>query len=178
MRLRTSYILAFTIHLHYTLSFQSCPFLGIDFPAPTKLSGSSIIQNATSSLLAAINTAINNGVNGSSFSVEIFATHEPSSLFNFHHSSPSLNSSVGVKTVDSNSIYRIGSISKLFTVYLLLIEAGDVNFHDPITKFVPELLAATGASSDDDLDIVDWNSVTIGNIASHMSGIGRDCKFV
>jgi CubicO group peptidase (beta-lactamase class C family) len=170
-------MLAFAIHLHYTLSFQSCPFLGVDFPAPTKLAASSIVQKATSSLLAAINTAINSGVNGSSFSVEIFSTHEPSSLFNFHYSSPGLNSSVGVKTVGSDSIYRIGSISKLFTVYLLLTEAGDINFHDPITKFVPELLAATQVSSDDEFDYVDWNSVTIGNLASHMSGIGRDCKF-
>jgi CubicO group peptidase (beta-lactamase class C family) len=175
MRFRCCYTLAFAIQIHHALSFQSCPFLGVDFPAPTKLAGSSIIQNATSNLLAAINTAINSGVNGSSFSIDIFSMHEPTSLFTFHHSSPSLNSSVGVKTVDSNSIYRIGSISKLFTAYLLLIEAGDVHFSDPVTKFVPELQAAPQALSDD-FDFVDWNSVTIGNLASHMSGIGRDCE--
>ncbi|KAE9374293.1 beta-lactamase/transpeptidase-like protein [Stipitochalara longipes BDJ] len=160
--------------LHHALSFPNCPFLGIDFPPPTKLANSSNFQNATSSLLAAVNEAINSGVNGSSFSVEIFSTHDPASLFNFHYSSYTLNSSVGVKTVDSDSLYRIGSISKLFTIYLLLIEAGDVHFHEPITNFVPELLAAPQATSDDDLDFVDWTSVTVGNLASHMSGIGRD----
>jgi CubicO group peptidase (beta-lactamase class C family) len=163
----------------YALSFTSCPLLGIDFPAPSNLRGSSVIQTATSELLTTINNLINTGIidgNASSFSVEIFSSQDTQSLFTFHHSSPNLNSSVGVKTVDSDSIYRIGSISKLFTVYLLLIESGDIHFHDPITKFVPELLAAPRISADDDLDFVDWESITIENIASQMGGLGRDCK--
>jgi CubicO group peptidase (beta-lactamase class C family) len=168
----------FLTQLHYALSFQSCPLLGVEFPTPTNLSENSIVQNAASTLLATINSAFNGGVidsNASSFSVEIFSSQKTTSLFTFHHSSPRLNSSVGVKTVDSNSIYRLGSISKLFMIYLLLIESGDMHFHEPITNFVPELLAASQATSDDDLDYVDWSSVTIGNLASHMAGIGRDC---
>lgn len=175
-----TFLAFFLTQLHYALSFQSCPLLGVEFPTPTNLSGSSIVQNAASTLLATINNAINGGVidsNASSFSVEIFSSQETTPLFTFHHSSPGLNSSVGVKTVDSNSIYRIGSVSKLFTIYLLLIESGDIHFHEPITNFVPELLAASQATSDDDLDYVDWSSVTIGNLASHMAGIGRDCMF-
>jgi CubicO group peptidase (beta-lactamase class C family) len=177
---RPTFLAFFLTQLHYVLSFQSCPLLGVEFPTPTNLSGSSIVQSAASTLLATINNAINVGVidsNASSFSVEIFLSQETTPLFTFHHSSPGLISSVGVKTVDSNSIYRIGSVSKLFTIYLLLIESGDIHFHEPITNFVPELLAASRATPDDDLDYVDWSSVTIGNLASHMAGIGRDCMF-
>jgi CubicO group peptidase (beta-lactamase class C family) len=85
------------------------------------------------------------------------------------------NSTLGVKNVDSHSQYRIGSISKLFTVYTFLIEAGDVKFNDPITKYVPEL-AAAARHEQNAVDSVDWESVTVGNLASQMSGIGRDCE--
>jgi CubicO group peptidase (beta-lactamase class C family) len=66
-------------------------------------------------------------------------------------------------------------ISKLFTVYLFLIEVGDIHFSDPVTKWVPELKAAAKAPSDA-VSRVDWNAITLGNLASQMSGIGRDCK--
>jgi CubicO group peptidase (beta-lactamase class C family) len=67
------------------------------------------------------------------------------------------NSTVGVKNVNSHSQYRIGSISKLFTVYTFLIEAGDVKFNDPITKYVPEL-AASARHEQNAVDSVDWES--------------------
>ncbi len=163
-------LVAFSLtQLHYALSFKSCRLLGVEFQTPINLSENSIVQNAASTLLATINEAKNGGVidsNATSFSVEIFSSQETTSLFAFHHSSPGLNSSVGVKIVDSNSIYRLGSISKPFTIYLLLIKSGDIYFHDLITKFVPELLAASQSASDDGLDYVDWSSVTIGNLAS------------
>jgi CubicO group peptidase (beta-lactamase class C family) len=60
----------------------------------------------------------------------------------------------GVATADSNTIYRIASISKLLTVYTYLITAGDSSFNDLITKYVQELAqyahtAANVLSTDD-----------------------------
>lgn len=162
-----------------TQAFQDCPFLGPVFPEPSQLSTSPRIKDATLALQTAIQDGINNGIiesNLTSFSVEIFSTHESDSLFEFHHAAPVLSNSTGTKTVDSKSIYRIGSISKLFTVYMFLMEAGDIHFHEPITKYVPELAGQSSKAVQDPVAAVDWDHITIGNLASQMGGIGRDCK--
>ena len=69
-----------------------------------------------------------------------FSVDSPESLFSYYYSSPLLpRDTVGVKTVDGNTLYRAGSITKLFSVYLFLLKAGDVKFDDPIMKYIPEL---------------------------------------
>jgi hypothetical protein len=86
----------------------------------------------------------------------------------------------GVATVDSNTIYRIASISKLLIVYMYLITAGGPSFNDPITKYVPELAqydhAAANVLSMDDIDSLDWKDITTGSLASHLTGVGRDAS--
>jgi hypothetical protein len=170
-----------TFHLSLTRAFNACPFLGPDLPAATNLVNSPAVQNATSILKARIEDGITSGLlfpNQSSFSVGIFSTNTSASLFEYHFTSPILATSNGTKKVDSNSIYRIGSISKLFTVYTFLIEDGDAHFHEPITKYVPELLEASQQHrASDAANFVDWKSVTVGNLASQISGIGRDCQY-
>lgn len=162
-----------------TSAFQNCPLLGPVFPRPTRLSSSLAFQNATVALQDAIDAAIAAGTiqtSNSSFSIEMFSAHEADPLFEFHKTSPGLADSPGTKVVDSNSIYRIGSISKLFTVYLFLIEAGDVHFNEPVTKYIPELAAVADKAEQDPISYVDWNHVTIGDLASQLAGVGRDCE--
>ena len=83
------------------------------------------------------------------------------------------NSTSGVHVVDENSIYRIGSISKMFTVYTFLLELGDGYWNQPVTKYVPELAAA---AKDDVITQVQWEDVTLGDLAGQMAGIDRECK--
>jgi hypothetical protein len=109
--------------------------------------------------------------------LEIFSTHESQPLFTKHHAAQALSTAPsGTKAVDSNTIYRIGSLTKLFTAYTFLIQAGDVKFNDPVTKYIPELLAASEAlnATLDPLNHVSWQDITIGELASHMADIGRD----
>ena len=167
------------LSFHFTSihAFQPCPFLGPVFPEPTQLSTSPIIKNATSVLQAAIQDAMRAGTieaNSTSYSVEIFSVHEPEPVFKFHHTSSVLANSTGTKIVDSNSVYRIASISKLLTVYLILIESGDVHFNEPISKYVPELAGSASKAAQDPVGVVDWDHITIGNLASQLGGIGRD----
>jgi hypothetical protein len=116
--------------------------------------------------------------NATSFSVQIISATADKPLFEFHHTAPALASApLGVHTVDGNTRYRIGSVSKLFTVYLFLIEAGDLHWSEPITKYVPEL-RGLGESNGDFFESVAWDEVTLGSLASHMAGIGRDCKLI
>ena len=102
-----------------------CPLLGPDVPPPTLLSSDTAIATAKSTLMskltAALKVSTEYSVNADtiSFSLDVFDTH--GSLFNYHHSAPGLaKPTEGVSTVDSNTIYRLGSCSKLWTVYLYL----------------------------------------------------------
>jgi CubicO group peptidase (beta-lactamase class C family) len=85
------------------------------------------------------------------------------------------NGTVGVRNVTADSVYRIGSISKLLSVYLYLIQLGALHIHTPVTQFIPELLIHANASIDD-VDVVRprWNEITISDLASYLAGIPDD----
>lgn len=57
---------------------------------------------------------------------------------------------------------------------LLLAEDGDRILNDPVTKYLPELPGGTG--DQEAIEHVQWGDVTVGQLASHMSGISRDCE--
>jgi len=73
------------------------------------------------------------------------------------------------------TVYRVGSISKLLFLYTFLVEVGHAHWHRPITDFVPELAeAAESCSAElDPLTCPDWDEITLGALASHLAGLGR-----
>ena len=113
-----------------------------------------------------------------SYSLEIFSASETTSAFTYHHTAPNLASfnSTGVTEVDGNSVYRIGSLTKLFTIYTFLIEAGDIHWNAPITNYVSELKEIAANKSGDAIDKVSWDDITIGALATHLAGISSDSK--
>jgi len=185
--LRLFYLVLGSTLLSATQAVRLCPLLGPDFPPPQNLSASLSIQLADANFTQQLHQLLSNqnstygqfDANTTSFSVYGFSIHEDKPLFQHDYSAPILATSTGVKKVDENSIYRIGSISKLFTVYAFLLENGDVHWNEPITKYVPEL-AALAKNQDDQqnpIDHVAWEDITIGSLASHMADIGRECAF-
>lgn len=153
------------------------PLLGLVFPPPT-LSENGSFSRALASLKNSLTSAIiDAGFNDTSISVALFDTG--STLFNFQYTTPSVKlDALGTDEVDLNTIYRIGSASKLITAYLFIIEVGDRYWDESVTKFVPELQAATEKCSAqaDEKDCVDWTGVTLGALSSHMAGVPRDCQ--
>ncbi|TRM59236.1 beta-lactamase/transpeptidase-like protein [Schizophyllum amplum] len=82
--------------------------------------------------------------------------------------------------VDSDSVYRVASITKMFTVLetLILRERGVLNWDDPVTKFLPNF-TYSGASWSEHLggqadSTQPQGPITMRQLASHMSGLGRD----
>jgi CubicO group peptidase (beta-lactamase class C family) len=57
--------------------------------------------------------------------------------------------------------FRVGSVTKTFTMLAVLLSADKMSMDDPITKFIP------------DLNEEAYGKVTIGALASHTSGLGR-----
>ena len=69
---------------------------------------------------------------------------------------------------DTSTIYRIGSITKTFTVVILLqlVEEGKIKLDDAIESFVPEIRSLRGYS--------DKTKITLRQLASHTSGLKRE----
>lgn len=117
------------------------------------------------------------GSDAYSYSVEVFSGSEDAPLLSHHHTAKNLAelNSTGVAAVDSRTVYRLGSLTKVYTMLTFLAEAGDSRWNDPITKYVPELAELQAKSTKNAVFEVDWDEITIGALASQISGIARDC---
>ncbi|KAE8378493.1 beta-lactamase/transpeptidase-like protein [Aspergillus bertholletiae] len=167
-----------------------CPIQGPAFPAPKDVTSSASFAQVKDQLLSTLDKAVHAsdtaevsgvGPNSISFSLQVFGARNDQPLLEYYHTAPPIqNSTVGVREVDADTVFRIGSVSKLWTVLMLLIEKGDASFSDPVTKYVPELRDATkelrdnATMRDDEIDQLRWDEVTIGELASHMTGIIRE----
>jgi len=69
---------------------------------------------------------------------------------------------------DTNTIYRIGSITKTFTAVILmqLVEERKVKLDDPVEKYLPEIKSLKGYSG--------ATIITLRQLASHTSGLKRE----
>jgi CubicO group peptidase (beta-lactamase class C family) len=70
---------------------------------------------------------------------------------------------------DTDTVYRIGSITKMFTAVMLeqLVDAGKVHFSDPVEKYFPEIKTVQGR-------FPDAPPITLIQLATHTSGLGRE----
>lgn len=162
--------------------------LGPSFEPPTHLSTRAVIREAVFNIEKSLNRAIRTGEsqygnfdsNTTSFSLTAVSQQESAPIIDFHHTSGFLNASAGsTSKVTADTVYRIGSVSKLFTVYSLLLNNGIGYWNRPVTDFVPELRQAVQRPSHKSsiIDSVQWDQVTVGALASQLSGMGRDCTF-
>jgi CubicO group peptidase (beta-lactamase class C family) len=138
------------------------------------------VKSFNSVLSTTLETGISSNGPGSfnltTFSIGIFSVSEDALIYQRHYAAESVqNAETGVRNVDSDSIYRLGSISKALSVYLFLIRDGDRHFNELITSYIPEL--ATAAPNMDSQNGVtpNWNEITIGQLASYMAGLSEDC---
>jgi D-alanyl-D-alanine carboxypeptidase len=70
---------------------------------------------------------------------------------------------------DADTVYRIGSITKMFTALMLeqLVDTGKVHLSDPVEKYFPEIKAVQGRYPD-------APPITLIELATHTSGLGRE----
>ncbi|KAI0102500.1 beta-lactamase/transpeptidase-like protein [Nemania sp. FL0031] len=162
-----------------TSGIPNCPFPGAAFPKPTNLASSPTIQAALKNVTAAFETYDRdpaNNPNTTSWSLQIFSASSDEPLWEHYHTAQNLlgEDGSGNVTVGPDTIYRLGSLTKIFTILTFLAEAGDTYWNDPVTKYVPELQVLAARAMADPVMYVDWSSVTLGGLASHMAGITRD----
>lgn len=160
--------------------------LGPSYPPPRDLSSShSRVAASWKNLTAQLNIVLTDShVNKTSgvfalknltFSAGLFSTLDPKAKdLQFHHTASEVaNSKFGVRKVDGNSIYKVASVSKLFTVLAGLVELKPHDWDLPLTDIFP-FLADRVHKQHDKLRLaydVQWNKVTLKSLAGQMSGI-------
>ncbi|KAI1646601.1 beta-lactamase/transpeptidase-like protein [Daldinia loculata] len=151
----------------------TCPIDGPAFPKPLQPSKSEAVKAAVATLKDVF-TNVTAKAHNYSISVQVFSANEPEPLFSLSHTAPNLASqrSTGVKKVDENTVFRLGSLTKIYTIYSFLINAGDKLWNEPITKYVPELQALANRS--DPVNYVAWDELTLGGLATQLTGIPRE----
>ncbi|KAK4116823.1 beta-lactamase/transpeptidase-like protein [Canariomyces notabilis] len=170
------------------LAAPNCPPLGPTFEPPRNFARSGAIRAAIANLTETLRSRDQDNspsvlANLTSYSIEVFSTsQETPVIFSWHHTASSLtatddgNATVGVTKVDADTVYRLGSLTKTFTIYTWLVQDGDSKWDEPITKYVPELAAAAERAKLDPVGNVPWDEVTIGSLAGQLSGAIRDCE--
>ena len=151
------------------VSSKACPPLGAVLPAPRFPSRSESVKEATQKLISGFNDELKQLLNASGVSVGVKSTHEDNLLFNYHFTPPVL-SGIGTDTIDEKTIYRVGSLSKLFPALVVLQES--INLDDSVLKYVPDLQNVTESPEGS----IPWEDVTIGSLLSHLSGLATDSK--
>ena len=157
-------------------NIQACPLLGQEYPPPVQLTAEPKFQAVTKDLNAKLDQQVkqSSSYEDTAFSVGMFSTSDDGLIYQYHHTSPAVaNSTYGTRKVDANSIYRIGSISKLLTVYTMLVHVGDKHFSDPVADHLPELLKYSADLSNSETPL--WSDITLGDLAGQMAGFTRDC---
>ena len=153
-----------------------CAPLGAVLPAPKKLCSNSIIEKAGKALIAKLESDIKNtyqSYNGSAMSIAVKSIYEDDLMFNWHYT-PKQYSGYGTKKVDENTIYRVGSLSKVIPA-LLALQADQVDFESSVTKYIPEL--KNFQKNTRSVLSVDWSDITVKALASHLSGIADDSTY-
>lgn len=186
--IRTGLRALFLLALFRPSHGQNCPILGSAYPPVADSSSSPALNAAKVSFRDALTELLASGQIGNStaFSLQVFGRDDSGDdpIFEYYHTglatSSAGNGSISEirsrnATVGPRTLYRIGSISKLISVYAILAKLGGGYWNEPVTKYVSELADAADQGESDAVDHVQWSEVTLGALASHMSGIGRDC---
>ncbi|PGH33193.1 hypothetical protein GX50_03954 [[Emmonsia] crescens] len=153
-------------------SYSGCPVDGPLLPRPTNLSKSKHIKTAIEKLKTALDFAIYEDtkagwdVKNVSFSLAFISPNDDKygidgarPLWEYHHLAE--GNVKGTKTLDGDSQYLIGSVTKVFS-NLILLKSG-INLEDTITKYLPELKSENSP--------IRWENITLASLGEHLSGI-------
>lgn len=159
-------------------------FLGPIYPAPRDLaSHNSHVAASWRNLSASLDDALHRSNNtlsklrDTTFSIGLFSTHDAGAqTLQYHYASPEiLSSKNGTHKVDGDSIYRIASVSKLFTVLAALVELDGQDWELPLSEIFPEFAQYLREHSNtlDPVYDTQWDAITPRALASHMGGVAQ-----
>ncbi|CAM1502537.1 Fc.00g045210.m01.CDS01 [Cosmosporella sp. VM-42] len=144
----------------------NCRPEGPVLPKPTSLCDSSIFQKAASNFTDTLDAAISNSINPGwavenvSFSLAVISADQNDPgvpIWEYHRLASGNNR--GTRHLGRNSQYLIGSITKVFSDYILMKSGIDLDV--PVTNLLPRLLKPHST--------IQWQNITLRMLASHLS---------
>uniref|UniRef100_A0A0D2XFX2 Beta-lactamase-related domain-containing protein n=1 Tax=Fusarium oxysporum (strain Fo5176) TaxID=660025 RepID=A0A0D2XFX2_FUSOF len=142
-------------------------------PRPTALAKSPIFQAAAANLTETLNAALSGSIAAGwpienvSFSLAAVGAGQDDPgvpIWEYHHLAAA--NTKGTKKLDRASQYLIGSITKVFTDYVLLKSGMDLDA--PVTEYLPEL---------DGKSKIQWRDVSLRMLASYLGGTPANYGF-
>lgn len=157
---------------------QNCPFLGPSYPPITDRSAPAFIS-AGVAFDKMLTDAFASGkftANDTAYAVQVFSADSKTPIYSTYHTPtpPMQGNASKPVTVGPDTVFRMYSVSKLITVYTTLAKLGEKYWHEPVSKYIPEFANLQEGNPVYDAD---WGQITLGSLASLMSGVGRDCEF-
>jgi CubicO group peptidase (beta-lactamase class C family) len=159
----------------FDTAVSNCPPLGAVLPPPKLPSADPNVQALASQTDYLQDLIGQNFGNATGVSVAIGSVFEDEPLLDVSYT-PLVYNTTGTHTVDGDTVFRIGSVSKVFTVMGLLLLGDKISMADPITKYVPELTRLKGETDKNAVTAVDWDCVSLDALASQIAGIPYDCE--
>ncbi|CAN8105933.1 unnamed protein product [Discula destructiva] len=175
------------IFLSFFTASVLADFLGPSYLAPSDLSSDqslvayswqNLSQNLQNSIDGTNDSSFVTGIENVTFSLGVFSLFDDNATaLQFHYTSPEiLNAPNGTHKVDADSVYRIASITKVFTVLAGLIELNITDWERPLTQLLPTLdqFSEQTSGKHDPINLVDWNQITPSALAAQIAGVPRD----
>lgn len=152
---------------------NSCPPLGPTLPSTKTPSNSTIVQETILKIQEGL-ANFTSVLNYTAISIGVKSIHEDGPLFDWHYTPP-IADNRSVAKVDIDTVYRGGSITKVFTT-LTALKNSHIKGSDPVTKYLPQL-KTDALKNEGQLSFIPWDNITIEDLASHVSGLGGDSRF-
>ncbi|KAF5964676.1 hypothetical protein FBULB1_12666 [Fusarium bulbicola] len=166
MTLSYSIVSILSLTAQFTLAELKCRPEGAVLPRPTALTKSPIFETAATNLTETLNAALSGSIiagwttSNVSFSLVVVSADQDDPgvpIWEYHHLAAA--NTKGTKRLDRDSQYLIGSITKVFTDYLLLKSGMELDV--PVTEYLPGL---------DGKSKIQWRDVSLRMLASYLSG--------
>ncbi|RSL57591.1 hypothetical protein CEP54_008176 [Fusarium duplospermum] len=151
---------------------DNVPLLGPAFVSNFDISKSKAIEDAKAKFPALIEELFESKTlnkDGLIFSLDVFSASTNSSIYSYKHVGKTQEKALTAGNLSDTTITRTGSVSKLFTAYAIIAKGGMEVFGHPVTRYIPEL---AGNKSENPLDRIDWDDITVGALLSHQAGTG------
>ncbi|OJD11518.1 hypothetical protein AJ78_07732 [Emergomyces pasteurianus Ep9510] len=161
------------------LPTEECPLLGPTLSSDFDLDQTNAFAKAKDSFPGVIEALFESAVvdsSVSSFAIDVYSTVTNKSVYSYFHQAtdPALNEIFPSGGIDDETVIRVGSVSKIFTVYAILAQAGGMEVLDhPVTKYLPDLVNDSLKNENNTLGRIAWEDITVGALASHMGGTGQ-----
>ena len=174
-----------TFLLTLCVSTVFADFLGPTYPPPIDLtSDESAVSQSWKTLTATLDRFVKDpnsapattlGLENVTFSIEMFSLYDPAATkLQYHYTAPEIATAKnGTNAVDGDSIYKIASVSKLFTVFAAQLKLSDADWDRPLSDIFPILAnySREDFGGNDPIYAVQWDKITPLALASQIAGI-------